>query len=66
MRAMAFGDKTMIEIPGGQAKAFCEPVNIMSTPSSFMSKESAKKLLIQSAIKNRPLRLQKSLIKFML
>ena len=58
----ALGDKTRTETPGGQAKAFCEPVIMTSAASSRMSNGSARNVLTQSTIMNKLLRLQKPLI----
>ena len=63
-RSIASWDKTITEIPGGQANAFWDPVIITSTPNFFISNSSAKNELIASTIKKRLLFLQNSLIKF--
>ena len=57
-RSMALGDSTMMETPGGHAKAYWEPVSMISTPNLSISNGSAKNELIQSAIKNKLFRLQ--------
>ena len=53
-----------MEIPGGQAKAFWEPVIMTSAFNFSISNSSAKKALIQSTINSILFLLQKSLNKF--
>ena len=61
-RSTALGERTISEIPGGHASAFCEPVSIISTPSSSIWNSSAKKELIASTTRNILFFLQKLLI----
>ena len=47
-RLIASVSRMMTEMPGGHASAFCEPVIITFTPSSFMLNGSARKELMES------------------
>ena len=64
-RSCARFDRTISDMPGGQANAFCDPAITTSTPKSAISKSSAKKELIASTTKSILLRRQKSLINFL-
>ena len=48
--SIAFKENTIIDPPGGHAKAFYEPVIIISAPQCSISKVSAKKEEAQSQI----------------
>lgn len=59
---VASADSVIIDMPGGQASAFCEAVIIMEMPRSFMLNRSHKNELIASATRRIEFFLQKSAI----